>query len=134
MILLLLWVVVGLAVGVVLHESAHYGMAKLFNRNPKLRHPTLQDPTVLYSVQFELLEGTDYNHRDTLILFAPVLVSIPLLALVVYGYHLTAVLHLPLLACACACGKPSPSDVAMWRENSAHVATCKQQDENHSTE
>jgi len=118
------WTLVALGAGVVLHEMAHYVTAFALDRKPRLHHPTLQNPKTLLSTSFEVTE----DRRDALVALAPVAAALPALIAVPVFYALTGHIHYPALALALACGKPSPSDIALARQDYCDEISCNLQD------
>jgi len=118
------WILVAIITGVLLHEAAHYVAAALLDRNPCVQYPTRANPRTLLSTSFEVTE----DRRDALVALAPVAAALPALIVVPVFYALTGHIHYPALALALACGKPSPSDIALARQDYCDEISCNLQD------
>ncbi len=118
------WTLVAIITGVLLHEAAHYVAAALLDRNPWVQYPTRANPRTLLSTSFEVTE----DRRDALVALAPVAAALPALIAVPVFYALTGRIHYPALALALACGKPSPSDIALARQDYCDEISCNLQD------
>lgn len=118
------WILVAIITGVLLHEAAHYVAAALLDRNPWVQYPTRANPRTLLSTSFEVTE----DRRDALVAMAPVAAALPALIAVAAIYAIDGRIHYPALALTLACGKPSPSDIALARQDYCDEINCSLQD------